>query len=268
MSRWSFALAIGLIVVSSSVQAELQLTNIEAVHGEYGPLREELSIYPQEELLFRFLVEGVSVDEQGRSDLELSRTILDSDGEVLASDATPTAGVLALGGSTMPGTASLAFGPDVTPGIYQLIIGAKDNLSGEEAEFRREVAVRPTEFAIVNPRFSYDEEGAIAAPVGGLLGQSLYFTLQAIGFDRTQGKLSLEMKVQLFDENSEPLMPQPIYAELASDDADVVAEVPHVTFSGQMALNRAGEFTIEVIVTDRISGEDVVFSAPFAVHNP
>lgn len=268
MSRWSIALAIGLLAVSSSVQAELQLTNIEAVHGEYGPLREELSIYPQEELLFRFLIEGVTVDEKGSSNVDLSRTILDPDGEVLASDGTPTSGVLALGGSTMPGTASLTFSPGTPPGVYQLIIGVKDNLSGEEAEFRREVNVRPTEFAIVNPRFAYDSDGTIAAPVGGLLGQSLYFTLQAIGFDRTQGKLSLEMNVQLFDADSEPLMPEPIHAELASDDAEVVADAPHVTFSGQMALNRAGEFTIEVIVTDRISGEDVVFTAPFVVHNP
>ncbi|MEX2119143.1 MAG: hypothetical protein WD847_06005 [Pirellulales bacterium] len=255
---------------STSAQAELKLGEIQASHGPLGPQRETLDVFPHDELFFRFMISGAKVSDQGEASPSVTIKVLEKDGSELFSDTTPVTGVLALGGNELPGTAAVELGDQLPPGTYTLEVIVKDTLSGEEANFRREFQFKKAQFAIVSPRFAYDAEYKVAAPAGGITSQTLFFRLKAIGFDRSQDRIDAEMQVQVLDGNDQPMMPQPIKATLVNEDPNVVKQAPFLTFSGQMVLNRAGDFKLRISVLDKVSGQETQFETPLRVtaHGP
>lgn len=253
---------------STSAQAELKLGEIQASHGPLGPQRETLDVFPHDELFFRFMISGAKLSDQGEASPSVTIKVLDKDDSELFSDTTPVTGVLALGGNELPGTAAVELGDQLPPGAYTLEVIVKDTLSGEEASFRREFQFKKAQFAIVSPRFAYDAEYKVAAPVGGITSQTLFFRLKAIGFDGSQGRIDAEMQVQVLDGNDQPMMPQPIKASLVNEDPNVVKQAPFLTFSGQMVLNRAGDFKLQIAVLDKVSGQETQFETPLRVTAP
>ena len=257
-----------VLIAATQAQAKLEIQNIQAAHGPLGPERKSLDCYPFDEVFFRYVVTGAKVDEAGKVDAELAIKLTDTKGTVLFHDAAPISGVLALGGGSFPGTAQVTLNDKIPPGKYILTVTIKDNLLSQEASFRRELNLKPVEFAIVSPRFFYDPEAKVPAPVGGLTSQTLYFNLLGVGFDRSQAKIDTEMQVQLFDQEGRGMMPRPIQAPVRSNDPDIVKQAPHLTFRGQMALNRAGDFTLRITITDRVGKQTATFEAPLHVTAP
>lgn len=260
--------AVVWLVVTTQAHAELKIENIQATQGPLGPVRKSLDCYAYDEVFFRYVVTGAKVDDAGKVDSELAIKLTNSGGKVLFHNTGPITGVLALGGGSFPGNAQVTLSEEFPPGKYTLTVTVKDHLASQEAVFRRELNLKATEFAIVTPRFHYDADGQVPAPVGGLTGQTLRFNLRGIGFDRTQGKIDTEMQVQVFDAQGRGLMPRPIQASIRTTDADVVKQAPHLTFRGEMALNRSGDFTLRVTVTDTVGKKTATFESPLRVTAP
>jgi hypothetical protein len=113
-----------------------------------------------------------------------------------------------------------------------------------------------------------NEEGKVPAPAGGLVSQTLYFKLRAIGFDRTQGKIDSDMALDVLDAAGKPVMPRPIRARVQNDQPEVVQKAPFLSFSGEISLNRVGDFTLRVTVSDRVGKKSTQFETPLRVTLP
>jgi hypothetical protein len=261
------ALAILLLSAPPS-RAKLEIRDIQACDGPLGPVRESLDYYPHDEANFRFNIVGIQVDAEGKADGELTFSLKNDEGTVLLNEPSDLAGLVALGGAAVPGTARVTLAGGVAPGRYTLTVTVRDRRSSETASFRRTLRVKPAEFAIVAPRFFFDADGKVPAPAGGVVGQTLYIRLGAIGFDRAGGKIDTEMALLLLDEKGRPLLPKPLRKELVSDDADLVKQANVVNFNAFLALNRAGSFRLRVDVTDRIAGKTARFETALRVANP
>jgi hypothetical protein len=257
-----------LLLTATTAQAKLEIHNIKAVHGLYGPERKNLESLPGDQVLFRFKVEGIKLDANGKIDTSVTVHLADADGKELLDNKSPIQGVLALGGHSFLGTAVVNFGDTVPPGDYTLTVTVKDNLSEQTASFTRKLTCRPIEYAIVMPRLYYDAAGKAPAPAGGLVGQTLFFQSKLIGFDTSQGKIDNEMKLEVLDAKGKPAMPKPITVNVTSDDAEKVKRATSLALNSNLALNRAGDFTLRVTVTDKIAKRTTKFEVPLKVTAP
>src|SRR5262249_10176808 len=161
------------------------------------------------------------------------------------------------------------FAPDTAiAGEHTLKVTEKDNLSGEETGFERKMNLKATEFAIVSPEFYYDADFAVPAPVAGVVGQSLHFRLWTFGFDRSQGKIDNEITVQVLDKDRKETLPRPLRYVAEKDDPAIVKGLAALDLSGWLVMNKAGEFTLRITVTDRNSKKTSTFEAPVKVTAP
>jgi hypothetical protein len=262
-------LAVAALSLSAApARTTLEIRNIEAAYGPVGPVRPSADYYPGDEVFFRFLIAGAQLDAAGKMSCDLVLTLTGPGDRVLLNHAFPVGGVLALGGDSFPGSAQVALRGDAPPGAYALTVTVRDKVASTEARFRREITISPAAFVIVAPRFSYDADGKAPAPVGGLVGQTLYFKMKVIGFDRSRGKIDVNLAVRILDPGTRRLIIAPIQFDESTDDAKVVKQATDVTFSGDMSLNRAGDFLLRLEVTDRTTNKSIALETPMHVANP
>ncbi len=251
-----------------AADAKLEIQDVKAVHGPLGPERKSLDVYPGDALVVRYTVTGVRADAEGKVDVVKTVRLLDAAGKELLKQEQPLKGLLPLGGGRFQDVANLNIGDRVAPGDYTLSVAVKDNLSSQTASFERKVVCKEAAFAIVAPQFFYDADNKITAAAGGFAGQTLFFRLLVIGFDRTRARLEHEMTVQVLDAQKQEMLPKPISAEFKSEDAETIKKAVSLTFRGNLVLNRAGEFTLRITVTDRLAKKSTVFEAPLRVTAP
>lgn len=267
MTRNGFAM--GMVLLTAAIaQARLEITKVQACYGPFGPERKLLVVYPHDELIFRFVVTGVRTDAENRTDGLLSLKLHDADGKLLGVQDTPLKSQVNLGGDAIPTQARFNLGDKLPAGDYSLTITYTDKISSEKATFQRKFTSKPSEFALVAPDFSYDLDGKLPAPAGGVVGQLLHFRIRAIGLDRTQEKISASMALQVFDAQGKEELAKPLTAAFKNDDAEVVKQIPVVNFRSQLLLNRPGDFVIRVTVTDQIAKKTAKFELPLHVTAP
>lgn len=266
--RQATATVLMLLAMGSTAGAAVEIRDFEAAHGRYGPRRENLEVFAGEEVLFRYLITGVQLDSMGRIDLELEERVTAADGRTIAHAKGPQQARLALGGDSLTGQAEFTFAEKVKPGQYKLTVRVTDNTSGESATAERLITLKAAEFALVMPRFSYDADGKIPAPAAGMLGQTLHASVKALGLDASKGVIDSEMKLQIYDDKGKPTMPRAITASFRHDDPKTVKEIGLVRFKADVTLNRTGNFTLKMIITDRVAGKSATFSSPLVVTAP
>jgi hypothetical protein len=263
---WS-AVAV-LSVTAAPARAALEIRDIQAAYGPVGPVRPSADYYPGDEIFFRFLVAGAQPDAAGRLSCDLVITFTGPGDNVLLDRTFPAVGIFALGGDSFPGSARVTLGGDVPPGAYTLTVALRDKVASTQARFQRPITILPAAFAIVAPQFSYDADGKAPAPAGGLIGQTLYFKIKVIGFDRSQGKIDMRLAVRVLDPQTRHVISAALQDDEATDDANVVKQVNDVTFSGDFSLNRAGDFLLRLEVTDRMTNKTIALEAPMQVASP
>jgi len=257
-----------LVLAVGPAFAKLEIDKIEACYGRFGPVRKTTDFYPNEKVWYRFIVKGAKTDDEGTVDVDLTWKLLDANGKEVLSKKIPGKGLLAFGSDSFPAHLFF-FAPDTAiAGEHTLVVTEKDNLSGEETSFEKKLNLKATEFAIVSPEFFYDAGYTVPAPVGGMVGQALHFRLLTIGFDRSPGKIDEELTVQVLDKDKKALMPKPLRMVTEQDDPKVVKESPTLEFGGWVTLNKAGDFTLRITVTDRNSKKTATFEAPVKIAAP
>src|SRR5262249_8063982 len=161
-------------------QAGLELRDIQAAYGPLGPERKSLDVYPGDEVLFRFTVNGARLGKNGRTDGEMALQLANASGKVVFEKKDDVQAMLGLGGDSFPAHTVIKLGDQVPAGDYTLTATLIDKLSLEKASFQRKLTCKPTAFALVAPEFAFDPEWKVPAPAGGLVGQVLYFRLRII----------------------------------------------------------------------------------------
>jgi hypothetical protein len=268
MQGWLVAIA-GALLGPAPLATELKLEGIQAAYGKLGPERPSLDFYHGDEVFFRYLITGVQRNADGGAKVEVTILLNGPDGKAMVKQTAPAGeSVLALGGDILPGSAFVRLPDDIDPGTYTMVIRVTDQLSSRSAQFQRRFTVKPAAFAVIMPRFFYDREGKVPAPAGGVVGQALYFRLNLIGFERSQGKIDAAMDFQVLDAAGQETMPKPIQARLEVNNPKEAEKVNTLTFSGNLDLNRAGVFTLRITLTDRLANKTTRFEAPLRVTAP
>jgi hypothetical protein len=240
------------------------LRDIRITYGPLGPIRESTDVVAGDELYFRFIVDGLRT-ETGKIDVELRLQVISSEGKAILDQRSPLNDVLALGGNSFAGTASVSLGSKFPTGDYTYKLTITDNLAEESVSFERKFKCVASKFALVRPRFTHDKEGTSPAGSHGFVGELLHFRLHAIGFEREQGKIKLAMEIQTFDKAGKPQMPKPQRFDFLGDDAAKVATAEAITLQGFIALNRAGEFTLQITVLDDVGNQKALIRVPIVV---
>jgi hypothetical protein len=267
MRRHLFA-ALVLAVTATTAQAKVDITNVQSAYGPLLPERKALEFYPQDLIYFRYMVTGAQVNSRGEVDCEAVVRLVDGNGKEVVKNTVPFQGPLSLGGDSFAGAAYVVLKEQLINGAYTLTCTVTDNLASEKASFTREVRVKPADFAIVHPRFSYDADGKAQAPVGGLVNQTLFFHIGIFGFDRSQDRVDLVSSVQVLDDKGKELLPKPLETIIKSEDAKLVKETNVATFNGSLHLHRPGEFTLRITVTDKIGQKTAKIEFPMHVAAP
>jgi hypothetical protein len=257
-----------VLLLGSTVQAKLEMANVEAAYGPAGPRRPSNVYYMGDEILIRYTLNGVRANANGEVDVSIALQMTDPDGKVLFAKTVPTKAVIALGGGSVPGTATATLGTGLKPGKYRLGVTATDKLTGETASFQNEVTFAKPIFTSVSQRFYMDPEGKVPAPVGGIVGQTLYYRFGLIGFDRAKGRIETRMDLEIVDDQGKPVLAKPSRTLFKNEDPDAIRRILQVSYSGSMVLNRSGKFGLKFTFTDVAGGQTSHFDVPLRVNDP
>lgn len=266
MARSSLAVVL-LLFGATAARADLALRNIQAAYGALGPERKSVDYFPHDEVFFRYTITGLQTDRQGDIDVLIESRIVDENGKVIPGSRDPVKGKLHLAAGTFSGSSRVPLGSQFAPGEYTLIVMVTDNLASESVQFSRKFRVKPAEFAIVAPRFSYGDT-ATPAPAGGMIGQLLRIRLKVIGFEKTANKLETELEMQILDADGKELLETPKRATLSSTDPAEIRNATHLNFTELIGLNRAGTFTLRLTATDKIGNHTTTLELPLKVSQP
>jgi hypothetical protein len=263
-------LAVSLLVLTPARScAELEIKDIQSALGERGPERHTLEYFPEDEILIRYVVSGVRVDQEGKMDTRGKIRLTTAKGRVVREgDLKRQQGFLALGGGSYPAYVFLSLPPQAPAGEYTVSVTVEDLLASATATFERKVRVKPVEFAIVAQRFYRDAEAKVPAAAGGVLGDLLYVRFRVIGFERGRGGCEVEMNLQVVDKQGKELLPKPLQVAFRNKDPAELKKISHLNFDPNFALNRVGDFTLCISVTDKIAGKTTKFEAPLHVTAP
>jgi hypothetical protein len=257
-----------VVLWGTTAQAKLEIGNIQAAYGVFGPERKSLVYHPNDEILFRWLLTGVKTNAKGEVDIAILVQIANADGEVLMEKTSPLKGVAALGGGCAPAYARATIAEALGPGTYHVRVKAKDNLSGDVASFERGVTLNATEFTSVAQGFFLDADGNVPSAAGGVLGQHLHYRLGVIGFDRSKGRIETHFDLEILDENGKEVLTRPFKDTYKVDEAASAKRISLITFKGSFGLNRPGKFTLRFNFTDPIGAQNARFEVPLHVTQP
>lgn len=257
---------LSLLSAPLSAQAQLTIRDFQPCYG-FNSLERELPVcYQGERVYFRYYIEGMTPDDKGLLQGELTVRLFNADGkELTRGNPIPVRGVRPLGGNQITGSADLGLGKDVAPGEYKFAVEILDAVSQKKASVERKLAVKTPDFSILNLRFFLDSKRTNSAPRSLATGQTLHFAFQVEGHDRSAKKLSMLMTVETLDKDGKTLMPQPLTAPLVVDDPAQVAKFDVIDFTGSFILNRAGEYRLRLTVRDVLHDESVRVEVPFRV---
>src|SRR4051794_23696887 len=109
---------VALSALAAPAPARVEIESVQAAHGRLGPERKSPDVYPQEEVLFRYLLTGLEADPDGKARGELRVTVTDRAGREVLSRKSAVEGLLVLGGGILPGFASVQLPATAAPGEY------------------------------------------------------------------------------------------------------------------------------------------------------
>ena len=97
-------LSVLVFLAAEKAQPQLEFSHVQAAYGTVGPDRKSLVYYPADDIVFRYLLIGVTSNAKGQVDTDISVQVADGDGKILVDRKTPTKAIAALGGGCLPGS--------------------------------------------------------------------------------------------------------------------------------------------------------------------
>jgi hypothetical protein len=258
-----------LLCFCAPAVAKLEIRNVQPAHGPLGPARASDDVYPLDEYGVRYQIAGIRPDTDGKADLEVGVRLTNAEGKAVY-DLKPASRRfdLSLGGDTVQAFGFVNFSDKAAPGEYKLAVTVRDKTANETTSFERKLTLKPAAFQIVALRFSHDPEGKVPAGLTLPVGDTLHYQFKAIGFDRSQKKVSLVMRVQILDKDGKDIGAKTQEAKADVTDPAKVADARQATLGGQATMNRAGDFKLKITVEDTVAKKTTSFEAPLKVLAP
>jgi hypothetical protein len=257
---------VALLIFAPSAFAKLEIASLQSSQGPYGPSRESFDVYPFDELFLRFRVAGAKPAE-GKVKGDVTIRITSAGGQVVYNKTNRITKELSLGGDTFFLQGGIPIPGEFKPGAYSLQVSYRDDGTGETASSEQKFNCLPISFQIITPRFFRDPDFRVPTAVGGMTGENLHIRLGAIGFDKSQKKVQTRMTCSVIDSGGN-VVSTPIVTRADLANPDEVSKAHQVVFNGAMTLNRAGEFTLRIVVEDVAGKQKATFETPLKVTNP
>ncbi len=256
---WLCALLV--LMPSAPAFAQLKIDNIKPRHGPHRPERTKLEFVPGDELVFTYTISGLA---KTAVEGTLEAKIQSADGKVATGAKENCKETLAFAGGSTNAWYAYHLPPDAAPGKYTASITYTDTTLGKVSFERQFVVLEPT-FAIVRPRFFFDPDRKIPASPNQLVGGTMFFSVDAVGFDRSAKRIDVTLSVQFHDEAGKPLRDEPLVVEQKIDDETEVESRPVISFSTWSVCNRVGTFKMKATVTDNVAKKSTTFETPIKV---
>ena len=234
----------------------LEIVNQRRTYGYLGsPRPKEIGALPGDTAYFTFEVKNLKLDENGKASYSIAIEIRDADGKVFY-EQKPYNSVARnfLGGSTLPCSAHIEIPFDTKPGVVDWTVTVKDRATMKTAVATGKGKILPADFGIVQVGLFADAEARVPMSAVGVVGDSCYLQVSAVGFGRVKDKNQpdLAVSMRILDEQGKPTMAKPITGKI---DSGVTLKEKLVPLQFGLTLNRPGRFTIELTAEDRVSGK-------------
>lgn len=264
VARFALA-ALVSAVICPAVHAAVELRHVQCCYGPFGPARSGIEVAAHDELMFRFVIAGLKLDAEGKTDAILTIGMSDAAGVEILHQTRPIRVSLPWG-ETCPGTAGLVVSPSAPPGEYSLRVVVDDKLGGGSARFARKVVVVPATFRVINPRFFVDHPRTLPGPCGGFAGQTLALRVQAaLPKKGVDGRTAVALTLRVFDLEGNELSRHPVTARREAADG---REYQTLVIDAELPLSRAGELLLRLTLTDEISSKQSTLELPLTVVQP
>jgi hypothetical protein len=242
---------------------QLALSDVRITAGIHGPTRQRTKFLPGDSLFLSFEIDGITIDEAGKVRYSTSTEITDSNGKVVFRGPARDLEALAmLGGAKLPAYAQVDVGLDQPPGEYAVKVTVTDLATKKSQALTQKFGVLERGFGMIRPTLTCDPEGQVPAGIF-VPGQSLWLNFVVVGFgrdDKKQPHVTFEMRI--LDGEGRPTVARPFTGKIQEG---VPASATALPAQFLLALNRAGQFTAELKVTDQVTGKKIEGAYPFTV---
>jgi hypothetical protein len=251
-------LAFAVALTTVPAQAGPRLTNVRATYGLFGAPRADNSVLPGDIYFLTFEIENLTKKDNGeviyRMGLELLGTNKEGKERVIyGEDPQEKKARLALGGNSLPAFAATEIPAGQAPGQYTVRITVVDPATKANIVEKYEFKVLQPAFGIVRVGMTFP--GGDAAPTVLVPGQAVYVNCGIVGFERSkkeEKQPSLGLQMRILDEKDKDVS-KPIDDMVPGKDRKVPEDYTIIPISLPLDLNRAGKFTIELQITDRLN---------------
>lgn len=244
---------------------KLSLTNAKATYGELGTPRPEAKLLPGDLFFLSFDIEGIQVDKEGKVVYTMEMVVSDTAGKpIFKQQPVEKNDFLPLGGTTLPARAFVSIGLDQAPGTYNCKVTVTDRSTKQQSVVEKAFEVAKADFGVVQVYTSCDDRGALPAPQVGIVGQSVWVHFAVVGFDRSKAAKQPDLNVEMvvLDKTGKPTLAQPTSYDVNKDIPDTDKGIP---LRFMLPMNRAGDYTVELKATDKLSRKTSKVALPFKV---
>jgi hypothetical protein len=265
----SLALAPGQI-------GELKLANPRATYGVLGAVRKDAKILPGDVFFLTFDIENLKMDEEGKITYSMGMELVNPKGESEYKrdplERPPLYNVL--GGNRIPAFAHAETSAGTMPGEYTLKVTVVDEATavkdkkgkvvkpGKAVTLAQKFTVADKGFGLVKLTTSYDKDGILSAPFGGMAGQSLFCNFWIVGFKRVEGQPNITFEMKITDENDKPTLPKAMMGQINKGVSEDWELIP---MNFILPLNRPGKFTVHLKATDLVTKKNTELKFPITV---
>ena len=283
---WLTLPLVAALLAPSQPGGGLTVTNVRSTQGPFGGPRPAGPLLPGDMLFLAFDIGGVPVSPDGKATYTMEMVVKDAAGKPVYGDkpATKTDDV-PLGGTTLPGMAYTFLGLEQPAGAYTLTLTVTDEKK-RAATLVHPFVIAPKGLGIVTVGTSLDEQGRLAVPNAGFVGQTLVCHFNVVGFGRDdadrrpdapkpqagqpapakrgmQPNLVAQMVVT---ENGKPVLEKPAAVPV---EGGLPEEEKMINLRYGVFLSRPGKFVLSLSVTDRVSKKTATYNLPLtAVASP
>jgi len=267
---WTMLALMSALNGTPAQAGQLELKNVRYTYGILGHERKEAPYLPGDVVVIAFDIEGLKVAANGQVHYSMSTELTGKEKDpgtgkpkiLFRKDPQTLVAVNTLGGARLPSIAYTEIGVATDPGEYTMTVVVNDVAAKTSVKMERKFEVKPTQFGIVRPGFTYidmNERGSggtqIAPPVA-VPGQSLQLNFALVGFqlkgDKQVPNLSVQMEIQ--DETGKAVLEKPFTGVAQDLDAEFKKLVVS-PFRFPMQINRSGKFKIVVTAKDGHTGK-------------
>jgi len=263
------SLALSAMVLAPSQGGNLTLKNPRPTYGIFGQERKEKMVLVGDVFTLAFDIQGLQTQEDGKIQYSIGMELLDAAGKSqFAQQPKDLEAVNSLGGDTMPAFALVEIRTDTKPGNYTLKVTVTDRVNKATKDLTHPFVVGPPTLGFVQCSLAYPDKDYRPAPPVAAPGQTYWVNFAVVGFDleKTKNQPQFNVEMRILDANGKPTLPKPATGGI--DGLKNPVDEPFkkiLPFQFALQLNRPGRYTIELKVTDKVSGKTATQTMEFAV---